>query len=166
MKRGEGDSLTGWRLLPLRNSPQHPTRSTSLGTATEIINKHFPEAKILGKKVASQKGAQWTVEAKMACVPLGWTLLLLDHGPEGFWQDTKGWLLILSGIKSSLVLRHSKWGQQHRSSVKGKMIIPFCCYNDSLRYTNTYTLMHTNTHRYTHRQHFNRQAGNWLKMRL
>ena len=35
------------------------------------------------------------------------------------------------------------------------MIIPCWCYNDSLRYTNTYTLVHTNTHRYTHRQHFN-----------
>lgn len=44
-----------------------------------MINKHFPEANTPGEKVSPQKGARWTEEVKMACVPLGWNLVLLDH---------------------------------------------------------------------------------------
>lgn len=44
-----------------------------------MINKRFLEANTPGKKVAPHKGAQWTAEAKMACAPLGWNLVLLGH---------------------------------------------------------------------------------------
>ena len=91
------------------------------------------------------------MEANMACAPLGWTLLFLGHEPRGSWQATKGWLLILSGIKASLVLRHDQL-QQHRFSVKGKMIIPCCCYNDSIKYTNISTHVFAHKHTQIHMQ--------------
>lgn len=81
----------------------------------------------------------------MACAPLGWKLVLLDHWSARSWQGPREWLLILTGIKPSLALRHKPMEDSTEVRWEEKMTIPYPSYKNSVKYT-THTCLCIHTH--------------------